>query len=363
MKPFSPLSLLACMLFLNTALCGLGHAEIKTIEAESTYIMGDNDSKVDARRIATQEAKRKALEQAGTFVESLTEVRNYRLTNDEIKSYTAGIVETEIVSEQMGGTTEHPQITIKARCTIDTGVLLSQISRYRESEELKEQILAAGREKEALQKERDALVRQLAAQTGTTKVAATQKKLDTVLAKEEANDETNKVWMNIGPQLLETDGTGGELGKAELDSASAVLQKTVKANPDNLRARSMLAAVYQRGRQFDAAERELRAAIKANPSNPRPHVQLGDLLREQGRFKDALREYHFVERMKPHNPLIYFSIGLTHKAMMKCGLAVQNLNRFVKAPQANKFPKKKEEALRIIEECGGSRPGRVRHAK
>ena len=67
------------------------YAEVKIIEADSTFIMGDNDSKVDARRIATQEAKRKALELAGTYVESLTTVKNYQLTKDEVMSYTAGV--------------------------------------------------------------------------------------------------------------------------------------------------------------------------------------------------------------------------------------------------------------------------------
>jgi hypothetical protein len=115
-------------------------AELKIIETTSSCIMGDNDSKIDARRIAVQEAKRKALEMAGTFVESLTEVKNMALTKDEVKAYTAGVVETEIVSEEMKGTAEHPEICIKARCKIDTAVLMKQIKSFRESEELKDQL-------------------------------------------------------------------------------------------------------------------------------------------------------------------------------------------------------------------------------
>jgi tetratricopeptide (TPR) repeat protein len=354
-----PLSFFAFLLLLGVN----SHAEVEIIEADSTYIMGDNDSKVDARRIALQEAKRKALELAGTYIENLTQVQNYQLTNDEIKSYTAGILETEVVSERMGGTTDHPEISIKTRCKIDTDILTAQINRFRASEDLKEQLSAAAREKDALQKERDALVKQLAAQTSKTKAEAARSKLDTVLAKEEANDETNKVWMNIGPQLLDRETTGRELNKAELDSATMTLQKSVNANPDNLRARSMLAAVYQREGKFDLAEQELRAAVKTNPSNPMQHVKLGDLLKEQGRYKEALREYHFVERLKPHSPLIFYSMGMTYKAMMKCGLSVQYLNRFIKSPQSNNFPVKKEAALQSVEECGGNRPGRMRRDK
>jgi len=351
------------VLFLNGYLCPAAHAEVKIIEADSAYIMGDNDSKIDARRIATQEAKRKALEQAGTFVESLTQVRDFQLTKDEVKSYTAGILETEIVSEQMGGTTEHPEISIKTRCKIDTDVLLAQINRYRESEVLKEQLNATAREKDSLRHERDALVKQLAAQTNKTKAEATRKKLDKVLIKEESNDEANKVWMNIGPQLLEADKNGREPDKAELDNASMILRKTIETNPENVRSRIMLAALYQREGNFDAAEQELRTAVKTNPSNPILHVRLGDLFNEQGRYKDAIREYHFVERMKPRSPLIFFSMGMTYKAIMKCGLSVQYLNRFLKNPQSNNYPKKKETALQSVEECGGNRPGRVKHGR
>ena len=73
--------LVLAMLFSHAAV-----AEIKIIEADSAYLMGDNDSKIDARRIAVQEAKRKALELAGSYVESLTVVKNYQLTSDEVKS-------------------------------------------------------------------------------------------------------------------------------------------------------------------------------------------------------------------------------------------------------------------------------------
>jgi len=359
LRKFIPVPLAVIMLIFPY---GTGRAEVKIVEADGTYSMGDNDSKIDARRIATQEAKRKALELAGSYVESMTQVQNYQLTNDEIKSYTAGILETEIVSEQMGGTTDHPQISIKARCKIDTDTVAAQIKRYRESEELKEQLHSAMQDKEALQRERDQLVKQLAAQTNKSQAAATQKKLDTVLAKEEANDETDKVWKNIGLQLFEAERNGQAINSEDLDKASQVLKKTVAANPQNLRARTLLAAVYQHERNFSAAEQELRAAIQTNPSNASLHRRLGDLFTAQGRYRDALREYHFVERMKPHNALIYYSIGMTYKAMMKCGLAVQNLNRFVKNPQSGKFPHKKDEAIQTIEECGGSRPGRrVRH--
>jgi tetratricopeptide (TPR) repeat protein len=338
-------------------------AEVKVIEADSAYIMGDNDSKIDALRVATQEAKRKALELAGTYVEGLTEVKDCQFTRDEVKAYTAGILETEIVSEHMRGTTEHPEITIRARCKIDTDVLAARIGQYRGNEEMKEQFDASAKEDEALRKERDALVKQLAADKDIATAAGTRQKLDAVLAKEEANDDTHKVWTAIGAQLIEADDNGREIKQADLDRSLVVLQRAIVANPQNQRARYLLAAVYQRLGDPGTAENELRTAIRNAPSGPAPHMRLAILLRDRGRYQEALKEFHFVERLRPDYLLTVYFEGMSYKDMDRCGKAVQYLNKFLKDRRVNMHQQKKEKALRVIEECGGDRPGRQRRVR
>lgn len=68
-------------------------AEIRTITVTGEYRMGDNDTRTDAKRLALLDAKRLALEQAGVYIESITEVKNLDLAKEEIRAYTAGIVE------------------------------------------------------------------------------------------------------------------------------------------------------------------------------------------------------------------------------------------------------------------------------
>jgi len=355
------LSLILCLVFCVTVpLYKTAHAEVKVIEADSTYILGDNDSKVEARRIAAQESKRKALELAGTYVESLTVVKNYQLTKDDVKAYTAGIVETEVVAEQMRGTTEHPEIYIKARCKIDTDVLTAQIDRYRENEDLKEQLDDSSKENEDLRKERDALVKQLAVEKDKARAAETRKQLDTVLAKEEANDDTKKVWINIGSQLVEVDENGREIKQADLDNSAVILQRAVTTDPGNERAQFMLASIYQKKGNYAEAEKRLRAAIQQHPRKPEPHLRLGVVLKEQGRHQAALQEFHVVERMRPGNPLMLFYTGMTFKAMNQCGKSVHYLQRFVNELRSKMFPKKRERAIQTINDCGGERPGRQR---
>lgn len=361
MKSLSLIVVLVCCM---TGLIGKSvHAEIKIIEADSTYIMGDNDSKVDARRIATQEAKRKALELAGTYVESMSVVKDYQLTKDEVKSYSAGVLDTEVVSEQMRGTTEHPEIYIRARCKIDSDALTAQIDRYRENEDLKEQLDASTKENDDLKKERDVLVKQLAAEKNKAKAAETRKKLDTVLAKEEANDDTKTVWINIGSQLVAVDESGQEIKQADLDKSAVILQRAVQTNPQNERAQYMLTSIYQKKGNYTEAEKRLRVAIQHHPSNPEIHLRLGVVLIDQGRHQEALQKFHFVQRLRPKDPMMLFYTGMTLKTMNQCGKSVHYLKRFVNEVRSKKFPKKRKQAIQTINECSNERPGHGRRLR
>jgi hypothetical protein len=52
----------------------------------------------DAKTFAINDAKRNALEQAGTYLESHTTVLNYQLVKDEIITFSAGLVEVRVLS-------------------------------------------------------------------------------------------------------------------------------------------------------------------------------------------------------------------------------------------------------------------------
>jgi len=332
-------------------------AEIKVIEADSTYVLGDSDSKVDGRRIATQEAQRNALERAGIYVASITQVKEYRLTKDQVTAYTAGIVETEIIADETRGTPDHPALYIKARCTVDTDVLVRQIDRYRESEELREQLEASAKEREALRKERDVLQKQLAAEKDKGKAEETRKKLDIVLTGEEGIDDTNRAWVKLSPQIdFYVDREGGrEIAQKDLDASEAALQKVLQSNPGNVRARVLLASVYHQEHKPAAAEKELRTALERVPNSPLVHLRLGIVLREQGKYQDAFREFRIIEHKRPNHPQMLFQTGLTHKANGNCRLAVGYMKRMLMYTRKNDRPeiaRLKPKAKAVIEACG-----------
>ena len=75
-------------------------ANVVTIRKAVRQIVGDNQTRNDARAGALAQAKREALEQAGTYLEVLTVVKNARLEKDEIIALASGILRSRIVREK-----------------------------------------------------------------------------------------------------------------------------------------------------------------------------------------------------------------------------------------------------------------------
>jgi hypothetical protein len=94
-------------------------AEVQTLTATHTYVMGDNDSRNDARQLCFLIAKRKVLEMAGSFIQSSTEVKNFDLTRDQITSYSAAVLSVEIVKEDYGFANGHNSLTLTVKADVD----------------------------------------------------------------------------------------------------------------------------------------------------------------------------------------------------------------------------------------------------
>ncbi len=90
-----------------------------TIEVVGKYVMGDRDSRLDARQYALLDAKRKALEHFGTYLTSSTTVQNYQLTSDEINTYAAGFLKTDVLEEWTETQGDFTTMYVKIRAVID----------------------------------------------------------------------------------------------------------------------------------------------------------------------------------------------------------------------------------------------------
>jgi len=75
-------------------------AEIKTVTNTVKQPFGGSQSPDDARTAGIARAKREALEQFGTYIESTTVVKESRVDSDEILALTAGVTKAEVVKQK-----------------------------------------------------------------------------------------------------------------------------------------------------------------------------------------------------------------------------------------------------------------------
>ena len=113
-----------CFVFLAIILLpSLSFGKAKTIYASHKYIMGDNDSKNDTRKMCFIEAKRKALEMAGTYIKSNTEIKNLQLTKDEITIFSSALLKVETVKEEWKFIGENLAVFLTVKAEVDTGYI------------------------------------------------------------------------------------------------------------------------------------------------------------------------------------------------------------------------------------------------
>ncbi len=96
-------------------------AEVKEIICEGTYNMGDGETPGVAESRALLNAKRLAVEQAGTYVESYSKVKNFQLTADEVKIMASGVMEVTVLDKKrtVVGEGFHFWVKIKALVNSD----------------------------------------------------------------------------------------------------------------------------------------------------------------------------------------------------------------------------------------------------
>jgi hypothetical protein len=114
MRVLSVITLLAALILPTSAL-----AEVQTITATHTYILGDNDSRNDARQLCFLQAKQNVLEQAESFIQSHSVINNFALTKDQMTSYSAAVLSVEIVKEDVGLSNGQHTLTLTVKADVD----------------------------------------------------------------------------------------------------------------------------------------------------------------------------------------------------------------------------------------------------
>ncbi|MBR1806899.1 MAG: tetratricopeptide repeat protein [Selenomonadaceae bacterium] len=114
------------LLFASTA-----DAEIRTYEGSDEYIMSEFETIDIAKQRAKQKAERVAVESAGVFVESTTEVVNMMVTKDEIFTMAGGILKIVDVQYKLTPLDDGKSLIVRAtvKADIDTDDIAKWLNR------------------------------------------------------------------------------------------------------------------------------------------------------------------------------------------------------------------------------------------
>ncbi|MEO6543310.1 MAG: hypothetical protein ABIP05_04600 [Nitrospiraceae bacterium] len=101
------------------------------VVADATYIMGDGESPTFAETMVLQKAKQKALEEAGTYVESYTKVQNLDLTTEEIQTIAGSVLQVEVLENKRSLVGDGLQFYVKIKAIITSDKMEDLAQRIR----------------------------------------------------------------------------------------------------------------------------------------------------------------------------------------------------------------------------------------
>ncbi len=177
------------------------NAKFYDVETTGEYIMGDNDTKLEARRMALEHAKVLAVEKMGTYLESESVVKENRLAKDEVRTYSSAIVKTTVISEDVNLLENKTTVfKIRIKASVDIDVLEKKIKEMKSDTKRREQIAALQAENIRLLKELESLSVKIN-KAKTTEYKNLRQERETIFEKLEKNQNSIRVVFEKGSLL------------------------------------------------------------------------------------------------------------------------------------------------------------------
>ncbi len=273
---------LVCFLILISA--AIVFAELKSLIKEYTYQARELDSKISCRAIALEQVKRELLEELGSYVESTTVVQNAQIEKDEIKTISAGVVQTKVLDEKWDG----KHFWIKAEVSADPDEVAASIERVRNDQNLAEELAQSQAEKEAALIEVD--------------------KLKTQLSKSNSDKEMLAQYNQAVNQLEAADSF--EQGTAmtvagDYEGATKAYDRVIYLRPEDPKAYVGRSIVYIFLGNYSRATQDLDRAMVITPANTNVYFQRASAYKSirEARVNESYRRPFPGQRYRPVMPV------------------------------------------------------------
>ena len=153
-------------------------------------------------RLATEAAKRNALEQVATYLESITVVEGVDVTRDEITTYTAGLVVVHDQQTHLSLDGDAVIITVDLTSQIDTEEVAQAILALRENEDARQQLAALKRDIDDLHQELEVATQSLAVALSAEEAQQASLQRQELLDRVQSHAMVSQAWTDwvmIGP--------------------------------------------------------------------------------------------------------------------------------------------------------------------
>jgi len=129
--------------FFSTLMASNTHATETTVVAEARYVMADGDTLAIAEERVLQRAQRKAIEEAGIYLEStfhdyeaVQNGKSTQISSLEIRTLAAAITKTDVLESRRTFENDRPVFTVRIRAVVNVNQLQEAIRRWRSEEQL-----------------------------------------------------------------------------------------------------------------------------------------------------------------------------------------------------------------------------------
>ena len=294
-------------------------AEIKTVIHTLKQPFGGSQSPDDARTAGIARAKREALEQFGTYIESTTVVKNASVDRDEILALTAGVTKSEVIKQKnyTDGDAFGLEITVKVE--LDSAVLESSLKRLLEDRNHLKDLKAAREREKGLLAQIAELQKENENKGKTTQQSAKLKK-----EFQKASQGLTAVGWYVKATDLWKRGKPTDPQKVVEYSS-----ESIRLDPNYARAYNARGVAYKVLKQLDRAIADFDKAISLDPNDAKAYNNRGNAYTNLEQFDRAMADHNQAIRLDPNYSDAYSSRGRAYYFLKQFDLAIADCNKAI----------------------------------
>lgn len=298
-------------------------AETRVIISEGSYNMGDGETPSVAESRALLNAKRTALEQAGTYVESYSKVKNFKLTEDEVNVIAFGLMQVTILEKNRTIVGDGLRFWVKIEAKVNPDRAEDMATRLKEKSII-EDYKKVQSEYEKSRNEIATLKKQLLATQNETE----KKRIEKLIESDETAFRANE-WFEKG-SIYNLN--------YEHDQAIEAYTNAIALNPNYLEAYERRGiAYYNKGLLqndkllFDRAVDDFKKLALVKPNTLAGAWAQGVIDFSQNQYAKALASFNKAVSYNPESELGYIGRGVTYAAMKHFDRALEEYSRAIAA--------------------------------